>query len=194
MRSDSSPRAVRRITGSSERPRIHRHSASPSVPGNITSSTTRSGLSDVSSSRARSPSAACSVGDRRARGSERLHRARSARRRQPGSWPSTPDCARTPSGPRAPAPASVSDRARRPIRDGAFAPSPRARARGHAAQRMPRGRMDQRQIEMPRQQARARRTSASRGGTRCPAGGSGCLARRTRAESPRARTAPRTLP
>ena len=44
IRSAASPRAVSRITGSSERERIQRQSSSPSVPGSITSSTTRSGF------------------------------------------------------------------------------------------------------------------------------------------------------
>ena len=43
MRSASSPRAVSMITGSSDVDRIQRQSSSPSVPGSITSSTTRSG-------------------------------------------------------------------------------------------------------------------------------------------------------
>ena len=43
MRSDSSPRAVSMITGRRERDRIQRQSSSPSVPGSMTSSTTRSG-------------------------------------------------------------------------------------------------------------------------------------------------------
>ena len=49
------------ITGSSERERIHRQSSSPSVPGSMTSSTTRSGDSRSTSSRASSPSSASSV-------------------------------------------------------------------------------------------------------------------------------------
>ncbi len=49
MRSASSPRAVSMITGSSERARIQRQSSSPSTPGSMTSSTTRSGGSCSSS-------------------------------------------------------------------------------------------------------------------------------------------------
>ncbi len=45
MRSAASPRAVSMITGTSERLRIQRHTPSPSVPGSIRSSTTRSGCS-----------------------------------------------------------------------------------------------------------------------------------------------------
>ena len=45
------------ITGSSELERIQRQSSRPSVPGSITSSTTRSGSERSSASRAASPSA-----------------------------------------------------------------------------------------------------------------------------------------
>src|SRR5579871_4494842 len=61
MRSDSSTRAVSRITGIVERALIQRQSSRPSVPGNITSSTTRPGSRDSISPRAVSPSSASSV-------------------------------------------------------------------------------------------------------------------------------------
>ena len=62
MRSASSPRAVSMITGRSPRSRIQRQSASPSVPGSITSSTTSCGAARLDQRRApSSPSPASSV-------------------------------------------------------------------------------------------------------------------------------------
>ena len=61
MRSASSPRAVSMITGRSPFVLIQRHSASPSVPGSITSSTTRFGAELSISARAASPSPASRV-------------------------------------------------------------------------------------------------------------------------------------
>ena len=78
------------ITGSSERARIQPHSASPSVPGSIRSSTTRLGVSRSSSvARRRRRRLPAASGTPPAPGSGRRRRARSARRRRRERCPSS---------------------------------------------------------------------------------------------------------
>ena len=92
MRSASSPRAVSMITGSSERARIQRQSSSPSTPGSMTSSTTRSGGSSRAADSPYARRRLLAWHSRRARGSARRSRARWARRPRRGRS-SRPHCA-----------------------------------------------------------------------------------------------------